>query len=160
MNVTVAQGSIQAFQADTVVVNLFEKVKSPAGATGAIDQALDGAISELIRQGDLSGSLGECAVLYPRGAIPAKRVLVVGLGKAEAFDLEGVRAAAAIAARQARKHKADHLATIVHGAGIAGLPVPSAAQAIVEGTLLALYRYDADKANERGHEIEQVSIVE
>jgi leucyl aminopeptidase len=160
MNVTVAHGSIQAFQADTVVVNLFEKVKSPAGATGAIDQALDGAISELIRQGDLSGSLGECAVLYPRGAIPAKRVLVVGLGKAEAFDLEGVRAAAAIAARQARKHKADHLATIVHGAGIAGLPVPSAAQAIVEGTLLALYRYDADKANERGHEIEQVSIVE
>ena len=94
MNLTVAEGSIQAFKADTVVVNLLEGVTTPGGATGAIDQALDGAISELIRQGDLSGSMGECAVLYPRGAIPAKRVLVVGLGKAEAFDLDSVRAAA------------------------------------------------------------------
>lgn len=160
MNVTVAQGSIQAFKADTVVVNLFEGITTLAGASGAMDQALGGAISELIHQGDLNGGAGECAVLYPRGAIPAKRVLVVGLGKAEAFDLEGVRVAAATAARQARKLKTDHLATIIHGAGIAGLPVAAAAQATVEGTVLALYRYDADKRQEPGHEVERISIVE
>jgi leucyl aminopeptidase len=160
MNVNVAQDSIQAFEADTVVVNLFEGITTPAGATGAIDQALNGAVSELIRQGDLSGGAGECAVLYPRGAIPAKRVLVVGLGKAEAFDLDGVRTAAAAAVRQARKHKAEHVATIVHGAGISGLPVAAAAQAMAEGIALALYRYDADKRPEPGHQIDRVSIVE
>lgn len=160
MKVAVAQGSIQAYEADTVVVNLFKGVTSPAGATGAIDKALDGAISELIDQGDLSGRAGECAVLYPRGAIPAKRVLVVGLGKSEKFNLEGVRRAAAAAARQARMHKAEHLATIVHGAGIAGLPAAGAAQATIEGTLLSLYQYDADKQREADHEIGRVSVVE
>jgi leucyl aminopeptidase len=160
MNFTVAQGSIEQFQADTIVVNLFAGVGSPAGATGAIDKALDGAVSELIQNGDLNGNAGECAVLYPRGAIPAKRVLVVGLGEAQKFDLESVRNASAAAARQARKHKADHVATIVHGAGIAGLDIAAATQATVEGTMLALYRYEADKQEKPSHNIDRYSIVE
>lgn len=160
MKVTVEQGSIQAFQADTVVVNLFAGVKTPSGATGAIDEALDGAISELIETGDVSGNAGECAVLYPRGAIQAKRVLVVGLGTAQEFDVEGVRRAAATAAREARKHNAAHVATIVHGAGIAGLDAAAAAQATIEGSLLALYRFDAQKQQEPKHAIEQFSVVE
>lgn len=160
MKVTVEQGSIQAFQADTVVVNLFAGVKTPSGATGAIDEALDGAISELIETGDVSGNAGECAVLYPRGAIQAKRVLVVGLGTAQEFDVEGVRRAAATAAREARKHNAAHVATIVHGAGIAGLDAAAAAQATIEGSLLALYRFDAQKQQEPKHAIERFSVVE
>ncbi|MGD2079117.1 MAG: leucyl aminopeptidase [Chloroflexota bacterium] len=160
MKVTVEQGSIQAFQADTIVVNLFAGVKTPSGATGAIDEALDGAISELIEEGDVSGNAGECAVLYPRGAIQAKRVIVVGLGTAEEFDLEGVRRAAATAARQARKHNTAHVATIVHGAGIAGLDAAAAAQATIEGSLLALYRFDAEKQQELKHAIERISVVE
>ncbi len=160
MNITVTQGSIQEYPADTVIVNLFEGVTTPAGATGAVDRALDGAISELIKNGDLSGKSGECVVLYPRGAIQAKRVLVVGLGKAKSFNLEGARFAAATAIRQARKHKGSQLATIVHGAGIAGLPVAAATQATIEGSLLAVYRFDADKKKDVQHEIESLTVVE
>lgn len=160
MNITVALGSIQEYPADTIIVNLFEGVTTPAGATGAVDQALDGAISELIKNGDLSGKTGDSVVLYPRGAIPAKRVVVVGLGKAESFNLEGVRNAAATAIRQARKHKASQVATIVHGAGVAGLPVAAATQATIEGSLLAAYRFDADKKKDAQHEIETLTVVE
>ncbi|HUM68719.1 MAG TPA: M17 family peptidase N-terminal domain-containing protein, partial [Chloroflexota bacterium] len=95
MNIHVIQGNIQDSAADTLIVNLFEGVTTPAGATGAIDSALNGAISELIAHGDLTGKAGQIGVLYPRGAIMAKRVLVVGLGKRDDFDLEGVRKAAA-----------------------------------------------------------------
>jgi leucyl aminopeptidase len=93
MNLNVLQGNIQDTDVDTIIVNLCEGVTEPGGATGAVDRALNGAISDLIAGGDLSGKAGEVAVLYPRGAIPAKRVLVVGLGKTEAFNLEGVRRA-------------------------------------------------------------------
>jgi len=161
MKIQVNQGSIQDSTADTIIINLFEDITTPGGATGAVDQALDGAISDLIAGGDLSGKAGEVAVFYPRGTISARRVIVVGLGKHKGFELEGVRRAAATAIKRARDLNAEHVATIVHGAGIAGLPVSAATQATAEGSLLALYRYNAQKLNNKNeHEIETLTIVE
>ena len=48
MNLSVAQGDIAAAEADLIVVNLFEGVTMPGGATGAVDRALNGAIARLI----------------------------------------------------------------------------------------------------------------
>lgn len=161
MKVQVEQGAIQQSAAEAIVVNLFEGVTSPAGATGAVDQAMDGAISELIAAGDISGKAGETAVLYPRGAIPARRVIVVGLGKREEFDLEQVRRAAAHAIKKARDLKAQTVATIVHGAGIGNLSPAAAAQATVEGSLLATYHYDAPGVDQEApHQIQVLTIVE
>jgi len=160
MDVKVEQGSIQEVDADTIIVNLFQGVTTPGGATGAVDAALGGAISDLIAGGDFSGKTGEVAVLYPRGAIPARRVLVVGLGKAESFDLEGVRRAAAVAIKRARDLNAQRVATIIHGAGIGGLDPAAAAQATVEGSLLATYRFDAQKQQEPFNQIATLVVVE
>ena len=123
MQIVVKQGDIVAAEADTVIVNLFEGVGVPGGATGAVDRALDGAIADLIAGGDLKGKAGEVAVIYPRGAIGARRVLVVGLGQADKFDLDGVRQAAAAGIKSARDLGARRVASIVHGAGIGGLDV-------------------------------------
>lgn len=161
MKVTVAQGAIQASEADAIVVNLFEGVTAPGGATGAVDRALDGAISELIAGGDITGKAGEVAVLYPRGAMPARRVIVVGLGDAQSFDLEQVRRAAAQAIKKARELKAQTVATIIHGAGIGNLSPVEAAQATVEGSLLALYHYPAPGVDqEPPTAIDRLTIVE
>ncbi|MYK26387.1 MAG: leucyl aminopeptidase, partial [Dehalococcoidia bacterium] len=59
MEISVVQGDISKAEADVVVVNLFEGVTSPGGATGAVDRALDGAISKLIELGDIRGKAGE-----------------------------------------------------------------------------------------------------
>lgn len=160
MEIKIEKAAIQSSTADTLIVNLFEGVTAPGGATGAVDQALDGAITDLIAGGDLKGKAGEVAVLYPRGAIAARRVLVVGLGKSDGFDLEGVRRAAAAAIKRARELNAQHVATIVHGAGIGGLDVAHAAQATVEGSMLASYRFDASKKKEAAHDVSSLTLVE
>jgi leucyl aminopeptidase len=163
MNVTVQQGGIQTAQADLIIVNLFEGVTTPGGATGAVDRALGGYISEVIAAGDLSGKLGATVVLYPRGAIPAPRVMVVGLGQAAEFDLEAVREAAGVAAVKARSLGAVNIATIIHSGGIGGLDITAAAQAVVEGSLLALYRYDAAGIKDRDNDqpdVESLTLVE
>ena len=141
MELHVLQGDIAQTAADCVVVNLFEGVTQPGGATGALDSALDGAISSLIGTGDFTGEAGTTALLYTYGKVPAPRVLLVGLGKQEKFDLHSARKAAAVAARAlAKLKKVSHFATIVHGSGIGGLDTQVAAQVLAEGTLLALYQ--------------------
>lgn len=161
MKLSIRHGTIQEAEADTIIVNLFKGVTHPGGATGAVDRALGGAVSDLIAGGDFSGKLGEVAVFYPRGAIAARRVLVAGLGEQSKFDLEQVRKAAASAILKARELQSRQVCSIVHGAGIARLPVALAAQATLEGTLLALYHYEGSRQDvETPAEIDAFSIVE
>src|SRR5262245_48872607 len=129
MEITTQQGGIQSLAAEAIIVNLFQGVTEPAGATGAVDKALEGAIRELIAGGDLRGKLGQTAILYPRGAIPARRVIVVGLGEASKFNLEAAREAAGVAIKTAKKLGAAQVATVVHGGGTGGLDLAEAAQA-------------------------------
>jgi leucyl aminopeptidase len=163
MDLLVKSGNIQAEETDAIVVNLFEGVTEPGGATGAVDKALDGAIRDLIAGGDLRGKLNETALFYPRGAIPARRVVVVGLGPEAGLSLDGVRQAAAAAARKARDAGARRLASIVHGGGRGSLALGDAAQAVVEGTVLGLYRYAAPGVaprEETGRAVDALTLVE
>jgi leucyl aminopeptidase len=159
----VKQGAIQEQPSDLIVVNLFEEVTEPGGATGAVDHALGGRIRELLSWGDFQGKLNDTALLYPGDDFPARRVLIVGLGKREEFDLDKVRQVSATAARKARALGVTSYATIVHGAGAAGLDPEQAAQALAEGTSLSQYRFtqhrtEEDESAER-KELEEVLIV-
>ena len=140
MEIRVKTGAIEQHPADAIIINLFDD-KRIGGATQAVDQALNGAVSALVEGGDFGGKPGEVAVIYPRGAIPARRVIVVGLGKRAEFSVETVRRAAGAAAIKARDLGAKVVGTIVQGAGAAGLAPDVAAQAVVEGSLLALYQW-------------------
>ncbi len=161
MKITVAQGNLTQQSSDCLVVNLFEGVTSPGGATGAIDQALDGAITRLISSADFTGQLGSSTLLYTGGQLPAARVLIVGLGKAEEFTLAQVRKAAATAQQVLGKLPGvESYATIIHGAGIGGLDVAHAAQATVEGALLAAYKAPNYKREALTHGPTHCTIVE
>jgi leucyl aminopeptidase len=146
MEIQVIAGGIQATEDELIIVNLFEDVETPGGATGAVDQALGGTIQAAIAGGDFRGKRGEVALFYTQGAIPAARVLVVGLGPKDQFGSDAVRWAAAAAARRARELGVRSFSSIVHGAGAGGLSLESAAQAVVEGTILGLYRFQELKS--------------
>jgi len=160
VDIRVIQGSIIEVESDALIVNLFEGVTSPGGATGAVDRALDGMITELIRSKEATGKLMETALLHTYGRIAPKRVLVIGLGKSGEFDLGAVRKVAGAAARFLRKKGARKITSIVHGAGIGGLTAKDAARAVVEGTILGLYEGDICKTEREPGEIETFTIVE
>jgi leucyl aminopeptidase len=161
MEINVVAGSIQEQTVDAIVVNWIEGVQIPSGATKAVDSVLGGAIQELVQGGDFGGRLGEVAVLYPRTALPAQRVLVVGLGPGDSLDLEAVRRASAEALKRLRQLNARQVASIVHGAGAAGLGVRQAAQATVEGALLGLYRLPkVHQQEQENYEIQTLTLVE
>jgi leucyl aminopeptidase len=161
MEVRVVHGDITQSAAEALVVNLFEGVTQPGGATGAVDRALGGLLSTLIAEGEIRGKKGEKALVHTFGRIPAKRVLVVGLGKREEFTLDTVRQVTGEACRFLQERGVRHAATIVHGAGVGGLPPHDAAMALTEGALLGTYTFDALKSSqEDGKRLERLDIVE
>ncbi len=139
MDIKISNALIQAASADAVIVSLYEGVDISSGATGAVDKALNGAISELVNANDLRGKPNEMSVIYSRGAIPAARVIVVGLGKLEGFSADRIRQASAAGAKKARELGCKSIASTVFGAG--SMDASLAAQAVVEGMLLGLYRW-------------------
>ena len=160
MEIRAVQGNISEVPSDVLVVNLFEGVTSPGGATGAVDSALGGMISDLIASGETRGKLNETTLLHTGGKIAPKRVLVVGLGKAGEFDLVAARKVAGTAARLLRKKGVREMTTIVHGAGIGGLAVEHAAQALAEGSIIGAYDADLYKTEREAIKLDTITIVE
>ena len=162
MEIKVEAGDITQHPAKAVIVNLFEGVTRPAGATGAVDQALGGGISRLIEEGEIKGKQGEITLIHTLDRMPSPRVIVAGLGKQEAFSLNVIRDLMGSGLRRARSAGAKSVATIVHGAGIAGLDPEACAQAIAEAAVMGTYRFRRYKQNGDGDssDVETLHIVE
>ena len=161
MDIRIEVGDLARFPAKAIVVNLFQDVERPAGATGAVDKALDAVISQLIADGEIKGKLNELTLIHTFGKIPSPRVLVVGLGKREEFTLNRIRDITAVALRRLRKIGAEKVATIVHGAGIGALDPEQCAQAIAEGAVMGLYRHNQlKKPTEDERNIQELALVE
>jgi leucyl aminopeptidase len=141
MEVKVAIADITEIEADAIIVNLFEGVETPGGATGAVDTALGGAITELIKRGEIKGKLNEISIIHSLGKLPARIVVVVGLGKQGDFTLDKTRSVVARVCRTLRGLHCLQIATILHGAGAGGFNVRDAAQVITEGAILGLYNF-------------------
>ena len=161
IHISVVQGDITTVKADALIVNLFEGVILPGGATGAVDKALGGLITRLIDEGEIKGGLGKTATIHTP-SLPAKKVIVVGLGPIAAFDLERVRKVAGAAWRAATASgEVKVVATILHGAGIAGLDADQCAQAVTEGAALGAYSFETFKSKPKHDErVPRLLVVE
>jgi leucyl aminopeptidase len=124
--VTARSGAAGKTDADTRVIGVFE------------DEQLDEPeLQALVDSGEAKAALRKVAVTHEDG----RRVILAGLGKRDELDAERLRVAAAVAAGRAREIGSRSLswAAPSDDAGVAG--------AIVEGTLLALYRFDRYKSS-------------
>ena len=160
MEIEVVSGDITQVAVDAVLVNLFEGVEKPSGATGSVDQALGGAIAQLIQEGEVKGKLGEVTLVHTLGKIPPKRVAVVGLGKKEAFNLDRARGCVAEGLRALRRTGVARVATITFGAGIGGMEPRQASQAVAEGAILGLYTFTQHQTKPENREIKELLLVE
>jgi len=161
VEIKVISGDITKVEVDAIIVNLFEGVESPGGASGVVDKALDGAITKLIADGEIKGKLNEVTMIHTLGKIQPARVVVVGLGKQAELSLDRIRGVVAEACRFLRKVGAQRVATIAHGAGVGGVEYDKAAQAIVEGSILGLYTFRRHITKEPEYrEIKELLIVE
>ena len=69
MDITVKTGSVLGEESDLGVLATFE------------DVALPDAVANLLEPADYRGRAGQTLLLYPRGAVSPRRLLLVGLGR-------------------------------------------------------------------------------
>lgn len=140
---------VTTIQADALIVSVFAEAPLPI-PTQAVSDALNGQIAQLIESGDFSAKVGETAVLYTQGAIPTPRVIVVGLGKAEALTLDQVRRASAKAIQHAKELKVTTVVTMLHAAEGDELiaSIEALTEALVEGAQMGVYYYHGQKSSE------------
>ena len=77
---------------DCLIVGIYEGARLGEAAAD-VDAASHGAIKKLIRSGDVDPQPGQCSVLRDIPGVAAKRIAVVGLGKAGEFDAVAFRRA-------------------------------------------------------------------
>jgi leucyl aminopeptidase len=141
-------GAAQDFAAEMLAVGLFP---------GQAPEGLGDAAVEVVASGDFTGKEGETALLYGQEGLGAPRLLLVGLGNRERFDLERLRRVSATAAKRARTLKLREAAfslPILQGAA-----VREAAQAAAEGASLGLYRFDRHKSGAENQELETFWLI-
>ena len=162
LKIDVQSADIIGIDTPALVVNLFRGVKKPGGATGAVDKALGGVITQLIEDGEIKGSTGETTLIHTLGKIKPSRVLVAGLGTQDKFDVQVVRRVSAEVVRFLRRKGISSAATIAHGAGIGGLDPQLSGQAIAEGAHLGLYKFGTylTKNSDSTNEFEHLTVVE
>ena len=162
LTIDVRLAEITSIDTPALVVNIFRGVKKPDGATGAVDDALDGAITQLIQDGEIKGSAGETTLIHTFGKIKPKRVLVIGLGSQDEFDAQVIRRVSAEAVRFLRRKGICKAATVAHGAGIGGFDPALSGQSVAEGAYLGLYKFGIylTKNKDSANEFENLTVVE
>lgn len=160
--ISVAKGLLEETPANVLVLNLFEGVKIPAGATGAIDIALDGLISKfVIAKEGFDGKFGSMYILPTYGKIAAEKVLIVGLGKNKDFNLNRLRELSTKIIKKCMKmNNAKKVISVLHGAGIGGFDPEQSARMIAEGTMLGGYTFDKYKSEKQRTKVEDFVIVD
>src|SRR6266446_1975943 len=115
------------------------------GAAKDTDEKLGGTLSSLRNRGEFAGETGETFLFTPpRGSIPAKRFMVIGLGEEKDLSLDTLRIVGRIAAREAVRLKAKHVAwaPVIRDEGNTALDVGEGDRAFIEQMLSA---YDTEK---------------
>ncbi|GAX35639.1 leucyl aminopeptidase [Nodularia sp. NIES-3585] len=143
---------------DSLAIGLFEDAVELTGELAKLDEQLSGVLKELIAEEEFTAKAYSTIFTRVSAASPIRKIILVGLGKPEALKLETLRRAAAAVARVAKKQKSKNL----------GLSLPlwdnkaaETAQAIAEGTQLALYQDIRFKSEpeDKGAKIETVDLL-
>lgn len=143
MDIRVKPGQIEREPADVLVLTHFEGEERLTNAAAAVDRVLDGRLRAVLKSGEFEGKLNQAVLLHTLDLAPAKRVLLVGLGKKKDARLDCVRQAMGTAIKRVRDTGATSCVTCLHGESLPNTSTIELAQALVEGALLGSYRFTA-----------------
>jgi leucyl aminopeptidase len=159
MKISVKLGSLREEAAEALVLSIFEGNSLEEKSILELDQLLGGMVKEIWEAGDFKGKPDQVTILYTRGLIPSKRLVLVGLGKKEKFVLDRLREAAGRASNRLQKMGIKSYSITLPEIQHTDISINAAAQAIIEGTMLGAYQFREYKTSNKNEEIKEIQEV-
>lgn len=129
----------------TLVLAVYEG-PSLEGIAQAIDNLVGGALSRLLKQGDISGKVGQTLLVPGYPELKAERILLVGLGKAEALDIRQWRKVASSIAAQLKTLGGTDASLAFQEVQVKDKTAYHSARALVEVFNNYFYRFETFKS--------------
>ena len=136
-----------------IVLDRGEKDKTEVYCATA-DNSVQQAAADVIASGEISGKSLETTLLH-QPKLKAKRLLLIGGGKADKFTASDVRKIAGTAVRFLKPRGLRSLAFVLPD----GVPVDEAARAAVEGAWVGDFDPDTYKSDRKDQTIDSLTVV-
>lgn len=138
---TIKNGPITETKSDALLVGLFDKPLKFEGVLRTLDDAFQGNLTELVKNGDLSAKKGKVAIIPAMGQIQTKRIVFAGIGKEKEVDFHAIHEAVTNAAKQSKKYGLESIAVALDSFVTENVTAVEAAEAIFEAFFMARYEY-------------------
>jgi len=138
-----------------VVVDRGSKDK-PEAAVETTDQAVRQAAAEVIAAGEVSGKMFETTLLHRPAGLKAKRLLLLGGGKANDFTSSDLRKLAGAATRFFKPKGLRSFAFLIPDGNLGG---EESVKAIVEGAFVGNFDPDIYKSDRKDQTVESLTVV-
>ena len=103
MRVKAQVGKAETASTEVLVLTHCEGESLAKQDAALLDRALGGSLRKLLQSKEFEGKANEVLLYHTHGKVPAKRLILVGLGKKNAVTLETIRQALGSAAKRVRQ---------------------------------------------------------
>ena len=132
----------------------------PAATVESSDAAVRDAAQDVIATGEATGKMFETTLLHRPVGLKAKRLLLLGGGKAKTFSAAELHKLAGAAVRTLKAKSIRSFAFALPGNGVAaGIAVNDGVRAIVEGAFVGNFDPDYYKSDRKDQKIDAITIV-
>ena len=159
MRVTVQVGKVETAATEVLVLTHCDGEGLGTQDAALLDRALGGSLRKLLQSKEFEGKANEVLLYHTQGSVPAKRLVLVGLGKKNDVTLETIRQAMGTAAKRARQAKAGSFTVVLPTVTPAGMSSVEVAQAMVEGAILGSYQFTVYRTAAAEHAVEGMKIL-
>ncbi|MFC0523902.1 leucyl aminopeptidase [Pontibacillus salicampi] len=134
-------------ESEAIVFGLYEENKLNQQVYEQYNDALDGALDQYIKDGDVSNAYKKVSKVFTLNQIPAKRLYIVGLGKKENLTPSRLKAAYGVLFKQLQKDHISEVSVLLHSFETPQTSVTEAASLISEAMITAPYQFEHYKTN-------------
>jgi leucyl aminopeptidase len=157
MKYSVGSGSVATQKSPCLVAAVYQGGKLPK-ATAALDKTAKGAIKKRMK-GALEGKVGETLLFFDPPGLAAERLLLVGLGEEEKFNLAALRKAARAAVRALENAGIGEAVSLLSEFAPTGASAETVVRAVVEASEHAAYRFEQMKSQPpRKHALKKLAL--
>ncbi|MED4312085.1 M17 family peptidase N-terminal domain-containing protein [Heyndrickxia coagulans] len=144
---------------DCLVIGLQQVPKKFGGLLGGLDNRFGGALTELVKSGDLSARACILSVIHTLGKLPVKRLLFIGLGNPKELRKEHLKRMFGKAVKHIRKMRWPTAAVFLDTFCAGTVSVKEAAQMLGEAVPMATYRFAGYKGQPNIPEVQLEKVA-